>query len=433
MNKKKVSLVTLGCSKNLVDSEKLMARIEKLGYEVVHDPDQLDSDISIINTCGFIHDAKQESVDVILQHVQAKEDGLIGKLFVMGCLSERYMKYLPAEIPETDMWFGVNDLEKIVSHLETETGCDGGLIRKLTTPSHYAYLKISEGCDRTCSFCAIPMIRGKHISKPMDELVEEAVWLAKNGVKELILIAQDLTYYGRDLYRRPALAELVSKIAEIEELKWIRLHYAYPAGFPMDLISLISSEPKICRYLDIPFQHIHDDVLSKMKRNVSREQTIQLINDLRHNIPDIAIRTTLMVGHPGESVEAWEELKAFVKECRFERLGVFTYSEEEDTWGANNLKDDIPSQVKEQRLEELMALQQEISYDLNNSKIGETLMVLIDRREGEYYIGRTEYDSPDVDNEVLIPVSGKTLSPGSFYNVLITGADNFDLLGTVDQ
>jgi len=384
-----------------------------------------------LNTCGFIHDAKQESIDTILNYIQAKEDGLINELFVMGCLSERFKDELAREIPEVDKYFGVTDIQEITESLKVDFKKELLGERMITTPSHFAYLKIAEGCDRTCSFCAIPAIRGPHKSRTVESLVEEAQFLADKGVKELILIAQDLTYYGLDLYKSQELPRLVRELCSVKGIEWIRLHYAYPAKFPMELLQVMREEPKVCNYIDIPFQHINDQVLDKMRRVISTEQTKQLIEQLRLQVPELAIRTTMLVGHPGEDDQAFEELKAFVKEARFDRLGVFTYSEEEGTWGAENLKDDIDEKLKQARADELMLLQQEISASLNLSKIGRQFKVVIDRSEDDYYVGRTEYDSPEVDTEVLIKKAENVLQIGNFYNILIDSADDFDLFGKV--
>jgi ribosomal protein S12 methylthiotransferase len=429
--RRKVNIITLGCSKNLVDSEVLMRQLDATGINVVHDADLDNTDTVVLNTCGFIHDAKQESIDTILNYIQAKEDGLINELFVMGCLSERFKDELAREIPEVDKYFGVTDIQEITESLKVDFKKELLGERMITTPSHFAYLKIAEGCDRTCSFCAIPAIRGPHKSRTVESLVEEAQFLADKGVKELILIAQDLTYYGLDLYKSQELPRLVRELCSVKGIEWIRLHYAYPAKFPMELLQVMREEPKVCNYIDIPFQHINDQVLDKMRRVISTEQTKQLIEQLRLQVPELAIRTTMLVGHPGEDDQAFEELKAFVKEARFDRLGVFTYSEEEGTWGAENLKDDIDEKLKQARADELMLLQQEISASLNLSKIGRQFKVVIDRSEDDYYVGRTEYDSPEVDTEVLIKKAENVLQIGNFYNILIDSADDFDLFGKV--
>jgi len=408
-----------------------MRQLDATGINVVHDADLDNTDTVVLNTCGFIHDAKQESIDTILNYIQAKEDGLINELFVMGCLSERFKDELAREIPEVDKYFGVTDIQEITESLKVDFKKELLGERMITTPSHFAYLKIAEGCDRTCSFCAIPAIRGPHKSRTVESLVEEAQFLADKGVKELILIAQDLTYYGLDLYKSQELPRLVRELCSVKGIEWIRLHYAYPAKFPMELLQVMREEPKVCNYIDIPFQHINDQVLDKMRRVISTEQTKQLIEQLRLQVPELAIRTTMLVGHPGEDDQAFEELKAFVKEARFDRLGVFTYSEEEGTWGAENLKDDIDEKLKQARADELMLLQQEISASLNLSKIGRQFKVVIDRSEDDYYVGRTEYDSPEVDTEVLIKKAENVLQIGNFYNILIDSADDFDLFGKV--
>jgi ribosomal protein S12 methylthiotransferase len=428
MNLRKVNVITLGCSKNLVDSEVLMKQIEAQGIEVVHDAPDSDAGTIIINTCGFIQDAKQESIDTILEYVKKKEEGKHDSLYVMGCLSERYKSELAKEIPEVDQYFGVNDIQQVISrlggNLKNELMCE----RKLITPDHYAYLKISEGCDRKCSFCAIPLIRGKQQSKSIEGLVRETENLVDSGVKELILIGQDLTAYGTDLYGNRELPRLVEALARVPGLPWIRLHYTYPAAFPEEILYLIRDFDNICNYLDIPFQHISDRVLSNMRRGITREQTLRLLDKIRTIVPGIAIRTTLLTGHPGEGEEEFSELMNFVRSASFERLGVFSYSEEEGTWGAANLRDEIPGTVKLERLEELMQIQQAISYTINENRVGDTLKVLVDRLEGNYYIGRTEFDSPEVDNEVLIETK-KALVVGQFTNVTFTRAEPFDLYG----
>ena len=421
-----VNIVTLGCSKNLVDSEHLLAQFRAAGYTVLHDSSE-DADLLILNTCGFILDAKEESVDAVLQAIELKKEGRIQKLYVMGCLSERYMEDLSGEMPEVDGFYGVWDWADILR--DSGTTLDKQLLstRELSTPSHYAYLKISEGCNRTCAFCAIPGIRGKQQSLPLETLVEESHLLAQKGVKELILIAQDLTTYGTDIYGRKALPDLLKELVKIEKLQWIRLHYAYPTGFPEEVISLMASEEKICNYLDIPIQHVNDDVLNAMGRGHSRTQLEALLKAFREKVPDVALRTTVLTGFPGESPEAFRELMEYVEATRFERLGVFPYSHEEDT-PAYNLKDGLSIMEKQERASALMDLQQHISLELNEDKIGKTLKVLVDRKEGDLYIGRSQYDSPEVDNEVLIR-SMKELSPGEFYSIRITSAGEFDLFG----
>jgi ribosomal protein S12 methylthiotransferase len=428
---KKINIVTLGCSKNVVDSEKLLKQLSAGGYKVVYDSYDTTAETVIINTCGFINDAKEESVDTILRFVKAKEAGHINNLYVMGCLAERYVDALKHEIPEVKRYFGVNNMNDILAELGVSLREDLLTDRTITGPGHYAYLKISEGCDRTCAFCAIPAIRGKYISRPVEELVTEAMTLAKNGVKELIIIAQDLSYYGLDLYKNQALPELVRQLLKIESLEWIRLHYLYPANFPMELIPMIRDNPKVCRYIDIPVQHITDNMLHLMKRSHNRKETELILNRLRKEIPGAIIRTTLIAGHPGETEDDFIQLKEFISTFRFNRLGVFAYSHEEDTYSYNKYKDEIPAEVKESRVAELMELQQNISAELNEELVGRTLKVIIDRREGEFYIGRTEYDSPEVDQEVLIPAEHK-LIPGNFYNIKITKSVDFDLYGELE-
>ncbi len=425
---KSVNIITLGCSKNLVDSEVLMGQLKAGSVNVVHESDQ-PSDVVVINTCGFINDAREESIDTILQYAEAKKRGLIGKVFVMGCLSQRYRKELEAEMPEVDGFYGVSELPSILKDLGVDYKKELVGERMLTTPRHYAYMKISEGCDKKCSFCAIPLIRGRHVSRPMEEIIHEASLLVSQGVKEIILIAQDLTWYGFDLYKKRNLAELLEKLVKIPGLEWIRLHYAYPSDFPMEVIDVMSRYDNICNYLDIPLQHISDPLLRSMKRGINREKTYRLIDAIREKIPGITIRTTLIVGYPNETEEQFQELKAFVKEMKFDRLGVFTYSAEETT-AAYYLKDNVPEELKKQRLEEIMNLQQEISLEKNRQKVGKELKVLIDRKEGEYHIGRSESDSPEVDNEILVNTD-KDLNIGEFYDVKIDKADYFDLYGKV--
>ncbi|HLO57579.1 MAG TPA: 30S ribosomal protein S12 methylthiotransferase RimO [Bacteroidales bacterium] len=425
---KKIRVVTLGCSKNLVDSETLMGQLYAENLAVT-DSETDPARIVVINTCGFIKDAKQESIDTILQFIRAKQEGMIDQLVVMGCLSERYKKDLEKEIPDVDKYFGVNDLEAIIKHFGLNYKNDLIGERILTTPPHYAYLKISEGCDRRCSFCAIPNIRGKHLSKTPEHLVHEANLLAAKGVKELILIAQDLTRYGVDLYHRQALPDLLEKLSDVKGIEWIRLHYAYPAGFPKKVIRIMKERQNVCNYLDIPFQHGSDKVLAKMRRGHTSLQNYELIDYIRKMIPDITLRTTLITGHPGETAKEYEKLKKFVEDVRFDRLGVFTYSEEEDTYAALKYKDSIPERIKKDRADEIMSIQQEISTTLNHNKIGKSFKVMVDRWEGEYFIGRTESDSPEIDNEVLISSGNKKLATGRFYPVIVTGAEEFDLLG----
>jgi ribosomal protein S12 methylthiotransferase len=428
MYSKKINIVTLGCSKNVVDSEKLLKQLNAGGYDVFYNSDDFEAGTVIINTCGFINDAKEESVDTILKFVKAQKSGYIDNLYVMGCLSERYADVLKHEIPEVKKYFGVNNMKDILDELGVSFRNELNTDRTITGPGHYAFLKISEGCDRTCAFCAIPFIRGKYISRPIGELVEEASQLAGNGVRELILIAQDLSYYGLDLYRKQRLAELVSELLKINSLEWIRLHYLYPANFPFELIPLISDNSRICRYIDIPIQHISDNMLNLMKRSHNRKETVAILNKLRKGIPGAAIRTTLIAGHPGETEKDFLELKDFISEFRFERLGVFAYSHEEDTYSYKEYKDEIPEDVKESRVAELMSVQQNISAELNESSVGKVFNVIIDRKEGKFFVGRTEFDSPEVDQEVLIS-DMHNLKPGNFYNILITQSTEFDLYG----
>ncbi|HER07347.1 MAG TPA: 30S ribosomal protein S12 methylthiotransferase RimO [Bacteroides sp.] len=425
-----VNLITLGCSRNLVDSEHLLYHFQKDGYRVLHNEYVPPADIVIINTCGFILDAKQESVDTILYYVGEKEKGNLGKLFVMGCLSQRYREDLRKELPEVDGFFGVSEMPQILQAAGIRSGLAGQVSRLITPPGHYAYLKISEGCDRTCSFCAIPGIRGKQVSLSIGQLRQEGAYLGGQGVKELILIAQDLTAYGRDLYRKRALPRLLKELIQLQDVEWIRLHYAYPTGFPLEVINLMAAEPKICNYLDIPIQHINDQVLSSMGRGYSRKQLEALLERFRSGVPDVALRTTVLVGYPEESEEAFRELLEFLAAFRFDRLGVFPYSHEADTPAGRNQPDRIPEKIKIERAGEVMKLQQEISLGINREKIGKVYRVLIDRAEGSSYVGRTEYDSPEVDNEVIV-TADKKLHAGSFYDVKITDAEEFDLLGVV--
>jgi ribosomal protein S12 methylthiotransferase len=429
--KTSINIITLGCSKNVVDSEFLMKQLESNQIKISHNAEGYNVKTVIINTCGFIKEAKQESINTILRYIRAKEDGLICHVYVMGCLSERYKKELESEITDVDKYFGVNDLETIIKHLGLNYKHNLPGERFQTTPMHYAYLKISEGCDRQCSFCAIPIIRGKHKSKPKEILLHEARLLAGKGVKELILIAQDLTWYGVDIYKRQALPELLTELSEVSGIEWIRLHYAYPAGFPRDVIRVMKERENICRYLDIPFQHNSDAVLKRMRRGHNQKQNHELIGFIRKEIPEITLRTTVITGHPGETKAAFAELRRFVEEVEFDRLGVFAYSEEEDTWAARMYKDRIPEKIKKERADELMKLQQSISMKLNYKKIGNSFKVLIDGREGEYFTGRTESDSPEIDNEVLIPISNRDLVIGNFYLTRITGAEEFDIYGEV--
>ena len=428
---KKINVITLGCSKNTVDSEHLMARLAAAGYEVLFDSDRTDAKVVVINTCGFIGDAKQESIDMILRAAEAKKAGKISRLFVVGCLSERYADELRAEIPEVDEYFGARTWDGIVRALGASEDPSLATERRLPTPKHYAYLKISEGCNWKCGYCAIPLIRGSHVSVPMEELEEEARKLAAQGVRELMVIAQDTTYYGIDLYGRRMLAELLRRLCRIDGIAWIRLHYAYPTGFPEEVIEVMAAEPKICKYLDIPFQHISDAQLSAMHRRHTKAEAMELIRRLRTAIPDLALRTTLLVGYPGETEADFEELLEFVREVRFERLGVFAYSEEEGTYSAEKLRDDVPEAVKQERVERIMAQQNEISLDNNRRRVGRTERVMIDSRQGDWYVGRTQYDSPEVDQEILIPAAGKRLLRGHFYEVTVTSAADYDLYGEV--
>jgi ribosomal protein S12 methylthiotransferase len=417
----------LGCAKNLVDSELLMKQLEANKFELVFDPvNTAGIDSAIINTCGFINDAKQESIDTILQFVQAKQHNLIEHVYVMGCLSERYTSKLQQELPEVDAFFGVNDLKKIISHIGGTYRSQLTGERKLTTPAHYAYLKIAEGCDRKCSFCAIPLIRGNHTSRPMEEIVSEASRLVSAGVKEINLIAQDTTYYGLDLYKKRLLPELLDTLAHLKGLEWIRLHYTYPDGFPVDLLEVVRSHSNICNYIDIPLQHISDRILKSMRRGMDGKSTRKLVDTIRQNIPGVALRTTLIAGYPGETEKEFRELMSFIEEYRFDRLGVFSYSHEEDT-SAFSLKDSVPEKLKRERVDELMAVQEEISLTRNTEKIGTTMKVLVDNVEENYYVARSEFDSPEVDNEVLILKQDKILIPGTFYDVTITRAESFDL------
>lgn len=431
MKKNQIDIVTMGCSKNLVDSETLMKLFEDNGYHCVHDPKRPQGEIAVINTCGFIEDAKQESIDTILEFIQAKEEGRLRKLYVMGCLSQRYQKELEAEMPEVDKFYGKFNYKELLKELgKAEVpACSG--TRHLTTPHHYAYIKISEGCNRRCAYCAIPIITGKHVSRPMDEILDEVRQLVADGVKEFQIIAQELTYYGMDLDGKHHITELISRMADIPGVKWIRLHYAYPNQFPLDLLDVMREKPNVCKYLDIALQHISDNMLNRMHRHVSKQETIDLLKTIRERVPGIHIRTTLMVGFPGETQEDFHELLEFVRTQRFERMGAFAYSEEEGTYSANNYEDDVPAEVKQHRLDELMILQQEISAEVEAEKVGKILKVIIDRKEGDYYIGRTEFCSPEVDPEVLIKAGEKRLRVGCFYKVKITQSEEFDLYGEV--
>jgi ribosomal protein S12 methylthiotransferase len=430
LKKNKVNVVTLGCSKNIFDSEVLMGQLKANNYEVEHESKSDDSSIVIINTCGFIDNAKQESIDTILQFVDAKESGMVDKVYVTGCLSERYRPELEKDIPEVDAWFGTRDLPRLLKTLKADYKHELVGERILTTPRHFAYLKISEGCDRPCSFCAIPLMRGKHISTPMDELVQQAQTLAKNGTKELILIAQDSTYYGLDIYGKRNLDELLRKLSDVDGIDWIRLHYAFPSGFPMEVLDVMRETPKICNYLDMPLQHITDNMLKSMKRGTTKQKTIDLVNQIRDKVPGITLRTTLIAGYPGETEKDHEEMLRWVEETRFDRLGIFTYSHEENT-SAHVLNDDVPAEIKQQRAEAVMEIQQGISFEINQQKVGNTYKVLFDRKEGDYFIGRTEADSPEVDNEVLVSAKDTYVRVGDFANVKISKAEEFDLYGDV--
>ena len=428
-----VDIITMGCSKNLVDSEHLMGLFENRGFHCTHDAKRLSGDIVVVNTCGFIADAKEESINTILELAEAKKAGQIRKLYVMGCLSERYMDDLKRELPEVDKFYGKFNYRHLLKELvaDARLTAEDNKLRHLTTPSHYAYIKISEGCDRHCAYCAIPLSTGKHVSRPMDEILDEVRLLADGGVKEFQVIAQELTYYGRDIDGRPQIAELISRMADIKGVEWIRLHYAYPNQFPLELLDVMRERDNVCNYLDIALQHVSDHMLSRMHRHVTKEETLELINTIRNRVPGIHLRTTLMVGFPGETEEDFEELLDFVREVRFERMGAFAYSEEDGTYSAQHYTDDITDDVKTQRLNRLMRLQQSISAEVEAQKIGKTLRVIIDRREGDYYVGRTEFSSPEVDPEVLIPVAYRQLRRGHIYDVNITDAEEFDVYGKV--
>ena len=428
--KKTIDIISLGCSKNLVDSEVLLGLMEANGYLCTHDSEDPQGDIVVVNTCGFINDAKEESINTILEFAQAKTEGRIEKLFVMGCLSERYLADLEKEIPEVDGWYGKFNYKQLLKDLEGAEiqVCEGK--RHVTTPRHYAYLKISEGCDRHCAYCAIPLITGRHQSRPMDEILDEVRQLVADGTKEFNVIAQELTYYGVDIDGKQHIAELIEKMADIPGVEWIRLHYAYPAHFPWDLLRVMREKQNVCKYLDIALQHISDNMLSRMQRHVTKEETYELIRKMREEVPGIHIRTTLMVGFPGETEKDFEELKAFVKWARFERMGAFAYSEEEGTYSEQHYDDDVAEDVKQARLDKIMRIQQNISAELEAEKVGQTLKVIIDRQEGDYYVGRTEFCSPEVDPEVLIPAEEKKLKIGEFYDVRITDSEEFDLYGT---
>lgn len=431
MKRNVIDIITLGCSKNLVDSERLMGMLEYVGFECTHDSEQPEGEIAIINTCGFIGDAKEESINTILEFVNRKNNGLLKKIYVMGCLSQRYKEELEKEIPEVDKFYGKFDVKTLVNDLckSSIQSCDG--CRHLTTPSHYAYIKIAEGCDRRCAYCAIPLITGRHISRPMDEILQEVKALVAKGVKEFQIIEQELTYYGVDIDGKQHIAELIDRMSDIEGVEWIRLHYAYPNNFPLDLLDMIREKPNVCKYLDIALQHISDRMLERMHRNVTKKDTLELIDEIRRRVPGIHLRTTLMVGFPGETDEDFEQLMEFVKTVRFERMGAFAYSEEEGTYSALHYADDISEEIKQRRLDKLMAIQQRISAEIETEKVGKVLKVIIDRKEGAYYVGRTEFCSPEVDPEVLIPCEEKSLDVGCFYDVKITGSEEFDIYGTV--
>ena len=428
LKKNKVNVITLGCSKNIFDSEIMMAQLKANNFEVEHESQQLDSEIVIINTCGFIDSAKEESVNAIVEYAEAKKQGKVDKLYVTGCLSQRYGEELQKEIPEVDSFFGTRELPKLLKTLKADYKQELVGERLLTTPAHYAYFKIAEGCDRPCAFCAIPLMRGKHKSTPMEDLVVSATKLAQNGTKELILIAQDLTYYGLDIYKKRNLSELVKQLSDIEGLEWIRLHYAYPSGFPMDVLDVMAERDNVCNYLDMPLQHGSTEMLKSMRRGITREKTTQLLREIRERVPNIAVRTTLIAGYPGETQDHFQEMKDWVEECQFERLGCFTYSHEENTH-AYGLDDNVPAEVKAARAEEIMELQSGISFEKNQKMIGGTYKVLIDRKEGGHFIGRTEYDSPEVDNEVLINATEYELKIGEFTDIKIHKADFYDLYG----
>ncbi len=431
INKPRVNVVTLGCSKNIHDSEVLMGQLKGNQMEVVHEASNIqENDIVVINTCGFIDNAKQESIDAILQYSDLKDQGKINKVIVTGCLSERYKPELQAEIPNVDAYFGTNDLPDLLSSIGADYRHELLGERLLTTPSHFSYFKIAEGCNRPCSFCAIPLMRGKHVSKSIDDLVKEAKFLASNGTKELILIAQDLTYYGLDIYGKRNLSDLMRHLSDVDGIEWIRLQYAYPSGFPMDILDAMNERSNICNYLDMPLQHISDPMLKSMRRGTTKQKQIDLVNAIRDKVPDIALRTTLICGYPGETAQDFQEMLEWVEETRFDRLGCFTYSHEEKTY-AHSLVDDVPQEIKEERVEAIMEVQQGISYDINQSKVGQTYKVLVDRVDGDYFIGRTEFDSPEVDNEVLIPAVDSYARIGDFVHVKIDRAEDFDLYGEI--
>ena len=430
MTMKRVDFVTLGCSKNLVDSERLIAMLETGGYAVEHDPETCEGDIAVVNTCGFIGDAKEESINTILEFAQTKTEGRLERLYVMGCLSQRYLEELKGEIPEVDRWFGKFDYADLLDELgklrnEEDTR------RHLTTPRHYAYLKISEGCDRHCGYCAIPIITGRHVSRPMEEILDEVRWLVEQGVTEIQVIAQELTYYGIDLYKKRCIAELIDRMADIEGVRWIRLHYAYPTDFPMELLDVMARRENVCKYIDIALQHISTNVLRNMRRNIDSTKTRELITAMREKVPGIHLRTTMMVGYPGETDADFDELMAFVREARFERLGAFAYSEEEGTYSAERLTDDVPDDVKQARLGKLMRVQQAISAEIQAEKVGREMEIVIDREEGDYYVGRTEFDSPEVDPEVLVERKTPGIEIGKHYRAIVTGAEEFDLYAKI--
>lgn len=431
MRKNTIDIITLGCSKNLVDSERLIRQLELNGYHVTHDSQNPQGEIVVVNTCGFIADAQEESVNMILELCQAKEEGRVKQVYVMGCLSQRFMKELGHEIPQVDKFYGKFNWTELLNDLGKTYQQERQYERRLTTPKHYAYLKISEGCDRHCAYCAIPIITGRHQSRPMEDIVAEVEHLVSEGVKEFQVIAQELTYYGLDLYGEQKIAELVERISDVKGVKWIRLHYAYPMNFPWELLRVIRERKNVCKYLDIALQHVSTKVLTNMQRHVNKEETYALIERIRKEVPGIALRTTLMVGFPGEGEAEFEELKEFVRWARFDRMGAFAYSEEEGTPAQKQFKDEVPDEVKQRRLSELMDLQQSISAEVQAEKVGKMLKVIIDRKEGEYYVGRTEFDSPEVDPEVLIPVADGVLRKGCFYNVQIVDSDDFDLYGKV--
>ncbi len=431
MPKHKIDIITMGCSKNLVDSEHLMRQFAEQGFTIYHNPEQTHGDIAVVNTCGFIGDAKEESIDMILSLCNQKEEGLLKRVYVMGCLSERYLKELSIEIPQVDKFYGKFNWTELLADLAASYEQELRNERVLTTPSHYAYLKISEGCDRHCAYCAIPIITGHHISRPMEEILAEVEVLVRKGVKEFQVIAQELTYYGLDLYKKQMLPELIDRMAAVPGVEWIRLHYAYPNHFPAELLSVIRRHDNVCNYLDIALQHISDNVLTRMQRHTTRQETLTLLEAIRREVPGICLRTTLMVGFPGETEEDFEELMDFVRTTRFDRMGAFAYSEEEGTYAALHYEDDVPEEIKQERLDRLMTLQEKISAEVCAAKVGQTFRTVIDRREGDYYIGRTEHDSPEVDCEVLIPAEGNDLVIGNFYPIKITQADEYDLYGII--